>query len=135
MRLASHEADGHGIDQDVVVVAGVEIGFAADGRHAHAIAVVADAGDDPGDEMAGLGMVRRAEAQRVHVGDGPRAHGEHVAHNAADAGRGPLIGLDVGRMVVALHLEHGRLAVAEIDDAGILAWPLDDSAGPWSGAA
>ena len=81
------EADAHGVDEDVAVVARVEIGLAADGRHADAIAVAADAGDDAVDEMARLGMVGRAEAQRVQVGDGPRAHGEDVAQDAADAGR------------------------------------------------
>ena len=70
-------------------------------------------------------MVRRAEAQRVHLGDRPRAHGEDVAHDAADAGRRALIGLDERRVVVALHLEDGGLAVADIDDAGILARALD----------
>ena len=70
-------------------------------------------------------MIGRAEPQRVHVGDRTRAHGEHVAHDAANAGRRALIGLDIGRMVVALHFEHGRLAVAEIDNARVLAGPLD----------
>ena len=75
------------------------------------------------DEMAGLGMVGRAEAQRIEVGDGPRAHGEHVAHDAADAGRGALVGLDVARVVVALHLEDDGPAVADVDDARVLAGP------------
>jgi hypothetical protein len=50
-------------------------------------------------------MRRRAEAQRVHRRDRPRAHGEDVAQDAADAGRRALIGLDEGGVVVALHLE------------------------------
>ena len=116
---------GHGVDQDVVVVARVEIGLAADRGHAHAIAVVADARDHAGDEMPGLGMIRRTEAERIHIGDRARTHGEHVAHDAADAGRRALVGLDIGGVVVALHLEHGGLSVAEIDDAGILAGALD----------
>ena len=70
-------------------------------------------------------MVGRAEAQRVQIGDRPRAHGEHVAHDAADAGRRALIGLDIGGVVVALHLEDRRLAVADVDDAGILARAAD----------
>ena len=125
MRLGVDEPDGHGVDQDVVVVARVEIGLAADRRHAHAVAVVADARDDAGDEVPRLGMVGRAEAKRIHVGHRPRAHGEDVAHDAADAGRGPLIGLDIGGVVMALHLEHRRLAVAEIDHARVLARSLD----------
>ena len=66
-------------------------------------------------------MIGPAEAQRVQVGDRPRAHGEDVAQDAADAGRRALIGLDVGRVVVALHLEDRRVAVADVDHAGILA--------------
>ncbi len=72
-----------------------------------------------------LRIFRIAERQRVEAGDRPRAHGEHVAQNAADAGRRALIGLDVARVVVALHLEHDRKPVADIDDAGVLAGALD----------
>ena len=54
----------------------------------------------------------------------PRAHREDVAQDAADAGRRPLIGLDEGGVVVALHLEHGDQAVADVDHAGVLARPL-----------
>ena len=72
-------------------------------------------------------MLGGAEAQRVEVGDGARAHREHVAHDAADAGRRALERLDVGRVVVALHLEDGGVAIAEIDDAGVLAGPLNDA--------
>ena len=103
----------------------MEVGLAADRRDAHAVAVAADAGDHAGDEMPCLGMRGIAEAQRVQVGDRPRAHGEDVAQDAAHAGRRALVGLDVGGVVVALHLEDGSLAVADVDDAGILARALD----------
>ena len=39
--------------------------------------------------MAGV-----AEGKRIEAGDRPRAHGEDVAQDAADAGRRALIGLD-----------------------------------------
>ena len=68
--LGIDEPHGHGVDQDVVVVARVEIGLAADGGDAHAIAVVADARHDAGNEVPGLGVVWCAEAERIHVGDG-----------------------------------------------------------------
>ena len=116
-----------GVDQDVAVVAAIETNFAADGGHAEGIAVAADAGDHAGDQMARLGMVRRAEAERIHRGDRAGAHGEDVAQYAADPGRRALIGLDIGGVVVALHLEDDRLAVADIDDAGILAGAADDA--------
>ena len=119
------DADRHGVDQAIAVIARVEAHRAADRRHAERIAVAADAGDHAGDEMPRLGMPGCAERQRVEAGDRPRAHGEHVAQDAADAGRGALIGLDVARVVVALHLEHAGQAVADVDDAGILARALD----------
>ena len=49
----------------------------------------------------------RAEAQRIEHGDGPRAHGENVAQNAADAGGRALKRLDVAGMIVRFHLEDG----------------------------
>ncbi len=94
------EADAHGVDEDVVVVARVEIRLAADRRHAGAVAVMRDARNDAADEVARLRMIGCAEAQRVHVGDGTRAHREDVAHDAADAGRRALERLDVGGVVV-----------------------------------
>ena len=104
----------------------MEVGLAADGRHADAVAVAADAGDHAGHQPPGLGVVGLAEAQRVQQRDRPRAHGEDVAHDAADAGRRALVGLDVGGVVVALHLEDAGLAVADIDHAGVLARAADD---------
>src|SRR5689334_17662200 len=65
-----------------------------------------------------------AEAQRVHHRDWPCTHGEDVAHNAADAGRCALIGLDEAWMVVALHLEDAGITVADVDDASVFAGPL-----------
>ncbi len=123
--VGPRDADGHRIDQNVAVIARMEIALAADRRHPHAVAVAADAGDDAGDEMPRFGMIRGTEAQRVQIGDRPRAHGEDVAQNAADAGRGTLIGLDERRMVVQLHLEDGGLPIADIDHAGILARAAD----------
>src|SRR4029079_15166480 len=112
-----------GVDEDVAIVAAMKIDLAADGGDTEGIAVAADAGNDTGDEMAGLRMVRCTEAAGVEGGDGPGAHGEDIAEDAADAGGGALVGLDEGRVVVALHLEDDGEAFADIDDAGIFARP------------
>src|SRR6185437_7895396 len=93
---------------------------------ADAIAVAADPRDHARDQVAGLRMIGPAEAERVQVGDRPRAHGEDVAQDPPDTRRRTLIGLDVGGVVVALHLEDRRVAVANVDHAGILARPADD---------
>ena len=129
------DADGHRVDEDVAVIGAVEIDLAADGRDADAIAVAADAVDDARDQVAHLRMVGPAEAQRVEVRDRARAHGEDVAQDSADAGRRALVGLDVGRVVVALHLEDGRVAVADVDDAGILARAAGSPTAPRSAAS
>src|SRR5258708_28465200 len=101
----------------------MELALTADRRHANAIAVAADSGDDPADEVACLGMIRAAEAEGVEQRDRPRAHGEHIAQDAADPGRRALVWLDKGRVIVALDLEDHRIAIADIDYPGVLARP------------
>src|SRR5207245_1906651 len=53
----------------------------------------------------------------------------------ADSGRRALVGLDRGGVVVALDLERHRLALAEVDDARVLARPLEDARGRGGQAA
>ncbi len=124
-RVLLCDAEGKRVDQAIAVVAAMEIHLAADSGDSKGIAVAADAGDDAGHEMARARMFRIAEAERVQRRDRPRAHGEDVAKDAADAGRSTLIRLDVGGVVVALHLEDGDEPLADVDHAGILARPLD----------
>ncbi len=64
-------------------------------------------------------MIDAAEAQRIKRGDRPRAHGEDIPQDAADAGGGALVGLDERRMIVAFDLEGHRQAAADIDYTGI----------------
>ena len=66
----------------------------------------------------------RAKAQRIHHRDRPRAHGEDIAQNSADAGGRSLEGLNERRMIVRLDLEGAGPAVADINDAGVFARPL-----------
>ena len=120
------EARGKGVHEAVAVVGLVETGLAADGRDAEGIAVAADPFHHTVHELAGLGMLRRAEGQRVHRGDGTGAHGEDVAQDAAHAGRSTLIGFDVRGVVVAFHLEDHGLPVADVHDARVLAGAADD---------
>jgi hypothetical protein len=65
-----------------------------------------------------------AEAQRIQHRDGPRAHGENVAQNAAHAGGRALKRLDEAGVVVRFDLEGDHVAAADIDDAGVFARPL-----------
>ena len=71
--------------------------------------------------MAGARICGVAEAERVEDGDGPRAHGEDVAKDSADAGRGALVRLYRRRVVVALDLEGHCQSVADPDDSGVVA--------------
>ena len=75
-----------------------------------------------------VGILDRAESQRVHHGDGARAHGEDVAQDAADAGGCALKGLDEARMIVGFDLERDGVSVADVDDAGVFARALQDPA-------
>ncbi len=118
--LLRQHPDAHRVHERVLGVDRVEHRLAADRGDADAVSVVADPGD-----RAPEGEARVAEAQPVEQRDRPRAHGDDVPEDPADARRGALEGLDRGRMVVALHLEGDRLAVADRDDAGVLAGALE----------
>ena len=119
--LVPQHADAERVHQRVAGVGLVEDGLAADVRQAEAVAVAADAGHDPRQHPMGVGGVERPEPQRVHHRHRAGAHREDVADDAADAGGRTLVGLDVRRVVVALHLERDRVALADVDDAGVLA--------------
>ena len=136
------QTEGEGVDQRVAAVTGLEFGFAAQVGDAEAIGVGGDAADYAFDDgvvsanefrLGGAGFgcggirVNRPEAQRIHDGEGASAHGEDVAQDAAHAGGRALKGLDVAGVVVALDLEGAGPAVADVDDAGVLAGALDDA--------
>ena len=125
--VGADHAGAHGVDQAVALVAGLEVDLAADGGDAEAVAVVGDAADDAVEQEALARLGELAEAQRVHAHARPRAHREDVADDAADAGGGALEGLDRRRVVVALDLHGHGPAVADVDDAGVLAGALQDA--------
>ncbi len=121
--VGAGEADAHRVDEAVLLVGRLEHDLAADGRDADRVAVVADPGDDPVEQVARALGVELAEAQRVEHGDRPRAEREDVAQDPADAGRGALERLDGAGVVVRLDLEGDRPALADRDGAGVLARP------------
>ena len=124
--IGIRDADGHRIDEDIAVIGRMKIRFPGHGRHAHAIAIAADARDHSLYQMLHLGVIGPTESKRVGIGHGTCAHGENVAQDSAHARRGTLIGFDIAGVVVALHLEDGCLPVADIDHARILAGTTDD---------
>ncbi len=122
--VLAHQAETERIDEDIFVVRRVEHYFARDCRHSHAIAVTADSADHAAEQVARSRMIERAELERVHARDRPRAHRKDVAQNSADSGRRALVRLDERRMVMAFDFENRRPSVADVDSAGILARPL-----------
>ena len=84
--------------------------------------------EDAAVARAGVRIVQAAEAQRIQHRDGPRAHGEDVAQNAADAGGRALERLDEAGVIVRFDLEGDDVAAADIDDAGVLAGALHHAA-------
>src|SRR5688572_28070940 len=76
--LLVHEADAHRVDERIPFVRGVENDLSGDGWNADAVAVVADALDDAGEQVAHPRAVETAEAERVEHRDRTRAHGEDV---------------------------------------------------------
>ena len=127
-------ANGHRVHKDVAIISGVEIGFAAYRGYAYAIAIATNAGNHALHQMLHLGMVWPSETQCVHIRHWPRAHGEHIAQDAANARCCTLIGFDIGWMVVRFHFEdRGKLAAvrtfANVDDARIFARTADHPRG------
>ena len=134
--VLADQAEREGVDQRVAAVAGLELGFAAEVGDAEAVAVAGDAADHAFDDgvvfaaelaSSGSALVERAEAERIHDGERARAHGEDVAQNAADAGGRALERLDVAGVIVGFDLEGAGPAVADVDDAGVLARTLHDA--------
>ncbi len=121
--LMTEYADAQGVDQRVAEVGLVEDHLAADVRQPEAVAVAADAGNDPRQDPVGVLCIEGAEAERVHDGNRARTHREDVADDPADPGCCALIGLDVRRVVVALDLERDGVPLADVDDAGVLPDP------------
>src|SRR5690606_25662202 len=119
--LGAHEADGHRVDERVALVRVLEVDLAPDVGDADTVGVVADPLHHAGEEVPYTRAVQGAEAERVEHRDGAGAHGEDVPQDAAHARGRTLVRLDGRRVVVRLDLERHGVAVAQIDDAGVLA--------------
>src|SRR5271157_2136836 len=131
--VAAHQSQREGVNQRISRVATFELHLAADVGDAEAVSVRGDATDHTFEHRVVLvqsslieaGLRRDgAEAQRVHDGERTRAHGKDVAQNTANAGCGSLERLDERRMIVRLDLEGAGPAIADVNDARVLARPL-----------
>ena len=118
--LGGQNAQAEHVDQRVLGVCLVEHHLAANGGDADRVAVAGHARHHALGDPAAAGVVERAEPQRVHQRNRAGAHSEDVAHDAADARGRALVGLDGGRVVVALDAQCHGDAVAHVDHAGVL---------------
>jgi len=153
--IFAHQAERERVHQRIARVARLKFRLAAEIRHAEAVSVGGDSADhafengvilvefgpcgvslcgnsrpglSSGAWLGGRAGPNRPEAQRIHHRDRARAHGEDVAQDAADAGSCALKRLDKRRVVVRLDLEGAGPAIADVDDAGVLARPLHHAA-------
>src|SRR2546426_3338759 len=76
--LLLQHADAHGVDERVARIPGREIDLAAEGGHADAVAIVADAAYHARKEIAVARFIQRAEAKAIEQSDGARSHREDV---------------------------------------------------------
>ena len=119
------------IHQRVAQISIVEHDCAVDRRDAHAIAIVADAGNDALHDAAGVQHARwqvggrrigRGETKHVGITNRPRAHtrAHRIADYAADAGRRAAVRFECRGMVVRFDFETGVKFFIKLDDAGVV---------------
>ena len=84
-----------------------------------------DTGNHTGEQRtiaaAILRVVKRSKPQTVQRRDWTSPHRENIAQDAADARGCALKWLNKGRMIMRFDLECRTPAIADIDDAGVLA--------------
>ena len=133
--VRQRHAHGHGVDQDVAVVGRIE-GAGAAHRWARRCSCRSRRYRRPRPPLGagswGWPGAPKRSASRLATGRAPMVNTSR--RDATDPRRSPLIGLDEGRVIVALHLEDRRLPVADIHHAGVLPRPADDPGRPRSAA-
>ena len=118
--LVTHDAHRQSVDQRVALVAGIELHFTADVGQTQRVAVATHTGHHTVHHALGVRVVDGTKTQRVHHGHRAGTHGDDVADNATHTGRGTLVGLHEGRVVVGLDLEGHGPAVTDVRDTGVL---------------
>ena len=124
--VATKNTQRENVHQRVAVVALLKNALPADGGDAETVSVMRNAADYAFEDSAVAGVIGRAEAERIHHGDGAGAHGENVAQDAADAGGRALERLNETGVIVGFDLEGDGVALADVDDAGVFSGALQD---------
>ena len=120
-----NQANAHGVDQGVLVIATVKIDFSAHGGDAQAFAIVGNAADSPLEEPSAALQAQVPEAQGIEDGHRPRPHGKDIANNPPHSGGGAVVGLHRRGVVVALNLKGNSQPFAGADYPGILPGALN----------
>src|SRR5260370_1308053 len=111
----------------------LEADFAADGRNAKTVSIVHAPANPAIKDVSifrrflftdAVARGDRPKSQGIQHRNRPRAHGENVAQDPADAGSRALKRLDVTRMIVRFDFERGDQPVADVHHAGVFARPL-----------
>ena len=118
--LVTHDAHSQRVDQRVCLVAGIELNLATDVRQAQGVTVATDTGNHAANHASGVGVINRAETQRIHHRNRAGTHRNNVTHNTTHTGSGTLVGLHVRGMVVGLNLEGHGPAVTNVGHTGVL---------------
>ena len=129
--VARNQPRRSGEHQRIADVARIEMHRSVDRRDAHAVAVIAHAGDHARHDAARMQRARgqrvvirvgHAEAEDVGIGDRfrrqARAHG--IADTAANSGASAAVRLNRAGMVVRFNFERQRPLVVERDHAGVV---------------
>ena len=120
-----HQADTHGVTEDVALVARIKGRFPSDRGNPHTVAVVTDAADGPGNPHLRLRVRQFAKVKGVKRCYRAGTHTKDVPQDTADSGCGPLVRFHGRRVVVAFGLEDNRLTIINVHDPGAFTWSLE----------
>ena len=109
----------HGIHEDILLVAIIEIHFTAHRRNTKGIAVIANALHHAFHQPFGAIGFKVSKSQAVQLGNRPGPHGKNIAVDTAHAGGCTLIGLNGAWMVMAFYFKTTGKTISNIHQTGI----------------
>lgn len=120
------QVNGYGIDENIVVIIFVEIGFVVYGWDVDIVFIVFDVGDYVIYQVLGFFMVWCVKMQCIYQCYWVCIYGEDIVQDIVYICCCVLIGFDIGWVVVVFYFEDISLVIIDIDDICIFVWFLDD---------
>ena len=114
-----HDAGGHGVDQNIVVVAVIKVHFTAHRRHAKTVPVMAYPLSNALHEMPHVCAFEIAKTKGIECRNRSCAHRKNVAVNPAHARCCALKWLNCGRVIVRFYLKGARQTIANVHQTRI----------------